>query len=391
MRAASAELRDPAQWRVAARVSDATMPLGDRLPAVEKLAGTIRYSAGQMRGLALAGNWLGGPVEVESRRASAGGGLGLCGERRRRCSAVAQIVRPGRSRATRERPVRMDGLGAGEHRRRAVEGVVREQPQWRREPPAGALRQGARARRAGGRELGISRDGCTRISSSTAARSISVARCLPASPRRISKCRASRVSCAGLQKTRRSRTCTIEELILRARRRCSPRPAPCCPARPSWRHGRRGTLCAAQPGRAAGNDQRDAGGVAFSLDSAESSIHAVTSRVNARSDGRCRAEFSAATAHLAALLPMTASRGVADPAMNATGSLDWPVDAQGDFARSLAGSSESRPAAPAATISSARERYGRRMARSCSPICRAPDLNPRSVFRGNGRIGLTGA
>ncbi len=69
------ELRDPAQWRVTARVSDATMPLGDGLPSVEKLAGTIRYSAGQMRGLALAGNWLGGPVEIESRRAAVGGGI----------------------------------------------------------------------------------------------------------------------------------------------------------------------------------------------------------------------------------------------------------------------------------------------------------------------------
>ena len=69
------ELRDPAQWRVTARISDATMPLGGGLPPVEKLAGTMRYSAGQMRGLALAGNWLGGPVEIESRRATAGGGI----------------------------------------------------------------------------------------------------------------------------------------------------------------------------------------------------------------------------------------------------------------------------------------------------------------------------
>jgi hypothetical protein len=70
------ELRDPRAWRVVAHVSDATMPLGGGLPQVEKLAGTIRYSAGQLRGLALEGSWLGGPVAVESRR-SGNRGLGF--------------------------------------------------------------------------------------------------------------------------------------------------------------------------------------------------------------------------------------------------------------------------------------------------------------------------
>ena len=69
------ELREPRQWRITARVSDATMPLGAGLPAAEKLAGTVRYSAGQLRGLELSGHWLGGPLEVESRRAAAGGAI----------------------------------------------------------------------------------------------------------------------------------------------------------------------------------------------------------------------------------------------------------------------------------------------------------------------------
>ena len=62
------ELRDPALWRVTARLNDATVPLGGGLPAIEPLAGTIRYSSGQLRGLALKGSWLGGPISVESRR-----------------------------------------------------------------------------------------------------------------------------------------------------------------------------------------------------------------------------------------------------------------------------------------------------------------------------------
>jgi hypothetical protein len=60
-------LRRPELWRVNARVSDATLPLADGLPPVEKLNGTIRY-AQQLRGLALQGSWLGGDVQVESRR-----------------------------------------------------------------------------------------------------------------------------------------------------------------------------------------------------------------------------------------------------------------------------------------------------------------------------------
>ena len=67
------ELRDPALWRVSARVNRATVPLAGGLPAVEKLSGTLRYSARQLRALELSGSWLGGPVEIESRRNGARG------------------------------------------------------------------------------------------------------------------------------------------------------------------------------------------------------------------------------------------------------------------------------------------------------------------------------
>ena len=64
------ELRQPDLWRVTAQVRGATIPLGAELPPIEKLAGTVRYASGQLRGLALEGHWLGGPVEIESRRAA---------------------------------------------------------------------------------------------------------------------------------------------------------------------------------------------------------------------------------------------------------------------------------------------------------------------------------
>jgi uncharacterized protein YhdP len=69
------ELRQPDLWRVSAQLRDAALPLGGGLPPVEKLAGTVRYGGGQLRSVALAGNWLGGPVTIESRRTATRGGM----------------------------------------------------------------------------------------------------------------------------------------------------------------------------------------------------------------------------------------------------------------------------------------------------------------------------
>jgi hypothetical protein len=68
-----AEMRHPESWRITARLDNASLPLSAGLPAVEKLSGTARLAAGQLRGLTLAGQWLGGTVEIESRRATGQG------------------------------------------------------------------------------------------------------------------------------------------------------------------------------------------------------------------------------------------------------------------------------------------------------------------------------
>jgi len=75
------ELRQPDLWRVSAQLLDASIPLGAGLPPVEKLAGLVRFGDGQLRSLALEGDWLGGPVTIESRRTAVRGGLsfGLSG------------------------------------------------------------------------------------------------------------------------------------------------------------------------------------------------------------------------------------------------------------------------------------------------------------------------
>ena len=69
------ELRRADLWRVTARIIDAAVPLAGGLPPVEKLNGTLRYGNRQLRALALAGSWLGGPVEIEARRVPAAAGV----------------------------------------------------------------------------------------------------------------------------------------------------------------------------------------------------------------------------------------------------------------------------------------------------------------------------
>jgi uncharacterized protein YhdP len=67
-----AALRDPAQWRVTARVEDAALNLAADLPPLEKMHGTVRYANGEVRGVALEGEWLDGTVRLERRNATRG-------------------------------------------------------------------------------------------------------------------------------------------------------------------------------------------------------------------------------------------------------------------------------------------------------------------------------
>jgi hypothetical protein len=71
------ELRQPDLWRVSAQLTNTSIPLGGDLPPIEKLAGTIRIDDGQLRGIVLAGSWLGGPIEFESRRAATRANLNI--------------------------------------------------------------------------------------------------------------------------------------------------------------------------------------------------------------------------------------------------------------------------------------------------------------------------
>jgi hypothetical protein len=62
------ELANPELWRVTAQISDASLPLGEGIPRIEKLAGIVRYADRQLLALSLNGSWFGGPVALEARR-----------------------------------------------------------------------------------------------------------------------------------------------------------------------------------------------------------------------------------------------------------------------------------------------------------------------------------
>jgi uncharacterized protein YhdP len=71
------QLRQPDLWRVTAALTDTSIAVGGDLPPIEKLAGTVRFDDGQLRGLTLQGGWLGGPIEFETRRAATRANLNI--------------------------------------------------------------------------------------------------------------------------------------------------------------------------------------------------------------------------------------------------------------------------------------------------------------------------
>jgi hypothetical protein len=330
------ELRDPRAWRVVAHVSDATMPLGGGLPRVEELAGTIRYSAGQLRGLALEGHWLGGPVQIESRRSGNRGGLGFA------MNGIADAA-----------PL-LDVLGQGDAAQR-VNGQFSwngtAQPDahdgWqltlssnlaglesRLPEPFGKTRARNMPIKA---ELGISREGVRDFL--VDARDVEIRGQVLAGVTtarfdvqgvsgelRHSKHNESELRLDQLQFERSPQVLAVAAALL-------PTEGEVTVIVDEARYATRSL------GPLRASISREGRGVEFSLDSSGNAEHRVSLRGECLAGERCRADFSAASSHLAALL-----RDQSLPAewptqsLQASGSLDWPVDVEGDFARSLGGS-----------------------------------------------------
>ena len=142
------ELRAPDSWRIAARVREGEMLLAEGVPPIENLSGTLRYGERQVRGLALEGAWLGGPIEIQSR----GGGPPPPPphpESRDQwfggCRAAAAVVRPRRGGRSRQRPARLERRRATRQPGGCVAGNAQRQSRGSRKPSAPAVRQAARA------------------------------------------------------------------------------------------------------------------------------------------------------------------------------------------------------------------------------------------------------
>ena len=187
---------------------------------VEKLAGTMRYSAGQLRGLALEGNWLGGPGRNRIASRGARGALAFADEWRCRRRAAARVVRQGGCRAARQRPVRVEWLGAAQSPTDDLWQISLSSNLGGLESRLPEPFDKARARaRAGERRICASRAMAFAISWSRAVAALEMRGQRPgaASPPRTSTCRAWPENCGASRADGTTSELRLDELDARAR------------------------------------------------------------------------------------------------------------------------------------------------------------------------------
>ena len=335
-----AEIRQPDKWRVTAQLADASIPLGADLPPIQKLAGQVRYGGGQLRGLALAGSWAGGQVQIESRRPASRGNLNiaingtadaapllrLLGQTEVAGYVGGQISWTGSA----QRPVESDGGKAWQISLASnLAGVESRLPEpfdklRARTLPVGAqMKVDARGIQefvVEGRDLvirGLVENGMTTarfdvqgVSGELRGGSDADAR-LQIEQLDLKRAPAVLAVAGALLPENGELPMTIDEL--------------------RYADHSLGALQA--------NLARHDTGVAFSLESLESAPHRLAVHgLCASAEVRCRVEFTADTQNVAALLG-----GVKLPAewptetLRAVGELTWPADSRGDFTRVLSG------------------------------------------------------
>ena len=380
------ELRQPELWRVTARVSGATVSLADGLPPLEKLAGTIRYSARQVRGVALRGSWLGGPVEIESRRASVRGMpalaingvadaeplLGLLGGADVASRVNGQFAWSGTAQPANEPGAWQVTLNS------TLAGLESHLPQpfdkirARNLPVNAEMRvaaDGIREFSIDGRELEVR--GEVRAGVTTARFEV---RGVSGELRRGAGRGADpELRVAVLDLARAPALLAVSGALL-------PRDGEVAIDVTEVRSSGR-TLGSLQA-----SVTRQDQGTEFSIDTPPTALHQVSARGRCDAGGHCHSEFSADSAQLAALL-----RGVQLPAewpatsLRAAGTLDWPVgltnvDALGgSFEVSTQGMNADHQMTAHATLAD-----GQILLAELQGTGPAPD----EVFRGSGRIGL---
>jgi len=377
------ELNEPRAWRVSARVNGASIPLGDKLPAVEGLQGSLRYSAGQVRALALNGEWLGGPVEVGLRRggftfngvADAAPLLRLLGQP----AAAEQVSGQFAWTGSAQQPA--DGAPWQVSLSSNFTGVESRLPE-----PFGKTRARALATNA---EFSVARDGIRSYE-------ITSGRTLALSGRVRGGVMRTRFEINGLAgevrraaDTEHSVELDLDRLDLEHGHEVLAATAALLPADGELRVNVKESRYAERvigPLHASltrGTDQ-----VSFAFDSPAVAMHQLSGRGQCGADGHCRADFSADTTQLAALL-----RGTKLPAewpaarLQANGSLDWPADARRDIAESLSGHFDLRTeSADGEHQLTARATLADGQILLTDVQGTGPEAD--QVFRGEGRIGL---
>jgi uncharacterized protein YhdP len=361
--------------------------LAGGLPPVEKLSGTIRLAAQQLRGLSLRGSWLGGPVEIEARRAGNRGApaftldgtadaaplLELLGGAEAAGRVGGQFAWNGTAQPGAEDGTWQVTLGS------SLAGVESRLP-----PPFDKV---AARNLPVSAELRIGRDGIREFDID--GRDLSVRGQVRAGATHA-HFEVQGVSGELHRPAERDANPTLQVESLDFAR------APAVLAASGALLPRDGELAlrVAQLryrdhdlGELQASIERDDGGIGFSLDTPATAIHQLSARGRCVVQGNCRAEFSADTMQLAALMndvqlpaewPMNSLR--------ASGHLEWPADA-GDLARSLAGSWDFSTRG-----ASAEHQLAARATLSDGQILLADvqGTGPEAdqVFRGSGRIGL---
>jgi uncharacterized protein YhdP len=338
------EIRQPDLWRFSARLTDVSMPLGGDLPRVEKLSGTVRFTSGQLRGLALQGSWLGGPIEIESRRATPGNLsfvisgvadaaplLRLLGKAEAANQVDGELAWTGTAQ-------RLDDEGSIDAWKLSLAstltGIESRLPAPFDKPVARALPVSA--------QLHVDANGI-RDFEVDAGREVKMR---GAVENGITTARFEVHGVTG--ELRRAGTSSdphlqIERLDMRRTPTVLAAAAAMLPTNGELSLGIDDMRYADRSlGAVQASLTRHENGVGFSVESLQTAQHQLTANGQCVSgEPRCRLEFTADTEHLAALL-----RGVELPAewpvetLHAAGELSWPADSRGELARELTGQFE---------------------------------------------------
>ena len=381
-------MRDPASWRVTAQVTDASIPLAPDLPAISSLAGTLRYGEDQLRSLTLSGRWLGGPVTIESRRATSHGAINVAANGTAEAGPLLELL--GQYAASE----RVDG-------QLSWSGTAKRAPgtdAWQISLASNLVGLGSRlpepfdkpAARAvpASVDLRVDSDG-VRDFAFEGGRDFSVrgqVRDIGTSARFEWQgviADLSRASRADAQPT-----LTVESLDVRKAPQVFAIASALLPASSQLTFDVKDVRQRDESlGPLQASISRDARELTFTLDTPGSSAHQLSARGRCRED-RCDAEFTADTSHLAALM-----RGVSLPAewptesMHASGELSWPMAADSELLREMAGKFdlETQGADSNHTLAA-----NATLAGGAIELTNVQGTGPTAdqVFHGKGRVGL---